>query len=345
MFTNGRKAALAFVAVLICASLLVGSYPASNARAASGGVHIVQPGETLSYISSRYGVSVSQIVAANHLANPNFIWVGQRLLIPGGSAGSGSAGGSVYVVRPGDTLTIIALRYRVSTRALAAANGISNWNLIYVGQRLTIPGRGDPSPTPKPATSGRQTYVVRPGDTLVSIAYRYGSTVARIAAANGIRNPSLIYIGQVLVIPNGNAPAPSTPTPPPVTSGTGKKILVDISQQRMYVYQNGKLIHSWVVSTGRYGYPTRTGVFHVQSKVLNAYGSRWRIWMPYWLGIYWAGSTENGIHGQPINPDGSIVWAGWLGRPITFGCVMLRTDHAKELYYWADIGTPVIIRP
>jgi len=66
---------------------------------------------------------------------------------------------------------------------------------------------------------------------------------------------------------------------------------------------------------------------------------------PYWLGIYWAGPIENGIHGQPINPDGSIVWAGWLGRPITFGCMMLRTDHARWLYSWADVGTPVVIRP
>ncbi len=339
MSASRKKFALLLITLTLLVSIAAGIGFTGHANAATGGVHIVKPGETLSSIAAHYGVSLSRLVAANHLANPNFIWVGQRLLIPGSSSG-GSTSGSVYVVRPGDTLTIIALRYRVSMLSLAAANGISNPNLIYVGQRLKIPGK-NASPTPSNPGSGStsRTYVVRPGDTLASIAYRYGSTVARIASANGIRNPSLIYVGQVLVIPGSQTQVPPSP------SGGGKKIVVSISQQRMYVYQNGKLLHTWVVSTGRYGYPTRTGVFHVQSKVLNAYGSRWRIWMPYWLGIYWAGSTENGIHGQPINPDGSIVWAGLLGRKITFGCVMLRTDHAKELYYWADIGTPVIIRP
>ncbi len=329
------------LAVLLSLAILSSGFGAVPAATATGGsVHIVRPGETLSYIASRYGVTVPQLVSANHLANPNFIWVGQRILIPGGSGGSQGSSGSVYVVRPGDTLTIIALRYRVSTQAIASANGISNWDLIYVGQRLRIPGRNSSPPQSGGGNGGgARTYVVRPGDTLASIAYRYGVSVASIAAANGIVNPSLIYVGQVLAIPGRNS------STPPAPSGSGKKILVDISQQRMYVYQNGLLIHSWVVSTGRYGYPTRTGIFHVQSKVLNAYGSRWRIWMPYWLGIYWAGSTENGIHGQPINPNGSIVWAGLLGKRITFGCVMLRTDHAKELYYWADIGTPVIIQP
>ena len=100
----------------------------------------------------------------------------------------------------------------------------------------------------------------------------------------------------------------------------------------------------WRCSTGRSGSGTKTGSFRVQSKIRNAWGSRWQFWMPYWLGIYWAGSSENGIHGQPWYPNGGQVWAGLVGTPITFGCVMLDNTTAAQLYSLAYIGMPVTIR-
>ena len=77
------------------------------------------------------------------------------------------------------------------------------------------------------------------------------------------------------------------PPPAPVYVGS-KYILVDISDQHMYVYENDALIYSFVASTG-INNATRVGVFAVQSKFDNAYGATWDIWMPNWLGIYWAG--------------------------------------------------------
>ncbi len=324
----------------ICAVVLVvfafALYPATSMAAPGDSFHVVRKGETLSAIASEYSVTVADIVEANDLANPDFIWVGQRLRIPKseGEADPTPRASETYIVRPGDTLTLIALRYHVSLQALATANNLADWDMIYVGEQLEIPGSTE-NEEKKPSPPSNAHYVVHPGDTLSTIADRFGVDMEMLAAINGISNPSFIYVGQVLTIPG------SVPDAPP--SGA-KKIVVDVSSQRMYVYQGDTLLHVWVVSTGRGG-STRYGTFHVQSKVRNAYGSTWNIWMPYWLGIYWAGPIENGIHGQPINPDGSIVWAGWLGRPITFGCVMLRTDHARWLYNWADIGTPVIIRP
>ena len=88
----------------------------------------------------------------------------------------------------------------------------------------------------------------------------------------------------------------------------------------------------------------RTGEFRVQSKIPKAYGSAWGIWMPHWLGIYWAGSVENGIHALPILSNGQTLWAGYLGRPVSYGCVVLATENAQRLYNWAEIGTPVSIR-
>lgn len=126
-------------------------------------------------------------------------------------------------------------------------------------------------------------------------------------------------------------------------SYNGKYILVDISEQHMYVYEGETLVFSFVASTG-IDNSTRVGTFAVQSKIPNAYGSTWNIWMPNWLGIYWSGGLENGIHALPILPNGAILWEGYLGRPVSYGCVVLGTYESQLLYDWAEIGTPVEIR-
>ena len=132
------------------------------------------------------------------------------------------------------------------------------------------------------------------------------------------------------------------PSNAPSYSG-GKYILVDISEQHMYVYEGDALIYSFVASTG-INNGTRTGTFAVQSKIPNAYGATWDIWMPNWLGIYWSGGLENGIHALPILPGGATLWEGYLGRPVSYGCVVLGTYEAQLLYDWAEIGTPVEIQ-
>jgi lipoprotein-anchoring transpeptidase ErfK/SrfK len=216
-------------------------------------------------------------------------------------------------------------------------------NVIYTGQRLVIPGGGSTSRAAATQPSSRgQVYTVRRGDTLSSIAFRYGSTVWAISRANGLANPSYIYPGQRLRIPSGGSVAA-----PPATSGTSgnaaRRIVVDLSAQRMYVYQNGQLLWNWVVSTGRPGQETAVGKYKVQNKIPNAYASTWNLQMPYWLGIYWAGSLQNGIHALPIQGNGQRLWAGYLGQRVSFGCIILGTQNAKTLYNWATVGTPVDI--
>jgi lipoprotein-anchoring transpeptidase ErfK/SrfK len=125
--------------------------------------------------------------------------------------------------------------------------------------------------------------------------------------------------------------------------GGNKYILVDISEQHMYVYEGDTLVYSFVSSTGMNN-STRIGMFSVLEKIPNAYGATWNIWMPNWLGIYWSGSLQNGIHALPILPNGATLWAGYLGVPISYGCVVLGTTEAQLLYDWADVGTPVEIQ-
>lgn len=113
------------------------------------------------------------------------------------AASAGGASGSTYTVRAGDTLSSIASRYGTTTSALARANGISNVNLIYVGQALKV------SSVTTTTTTG--SYTVRYGDTLSAIASRYGTSASTLASINGISNPNWIYPGQVLKLSGGSS--------------------------------------------------------------------------------------------------------------------------------------------
>jgi LysM repeat protein len=105
------------------------------------------------------------------------------------------SGEQTHIVQPGENLFRIALHYGMTYHALAAANGIVNPDLIYVGQSLAISSEAPSVPT------GERTHVVQPGENLFRIALKYGTTVEAIAVANGISNVHLIYSGQSLRIP------------------------------------------------------------------------------------------------------------------------------------------------
>jgi LysM repeat protein len=115
---------------------------------------------------------------------------------PASLAAPASPAGALYhIVQRGENLYRIGLRYGISLWSIAQANGILNVNLIQTGQVLLIPV---PLPAPMPVP---RIYIVRPGDTLAGIAWRFGTTVWVIARANGVWNPNLIYVGQRLLIP------------------------------------------------------------------------------------------------------------------------------------------------
>ena len=133
-------------------------------------IHVVRSGETMSGIATRYGVSLTKLLAANRLANAGLIFVGQRISVPGAgrprrpatpahlhTGDAGRCAGSIYVVKAGDSMSVIAQRHGVSLTKLLAANKLADASRIYVGQKIIIPGTvSAPAPaTPAPAPTPR----------------------------------------------------------------------------------------------------------------------------------------------------------------------------------------------
>ncbi len=307
---------------------------AAPVLAADATIHVVQPGENLYRIALRYGVTVNAIAQANGLTNTRRIYVGQRLVIPTGGSPSSPpvSSGSVHVVQRGENLYRIALRYGTTVQALATANSIVNTSRIYAGQRLVIPGHSGTPPSTPPASG--QTYVVRRGDTLSAIALRYGVSVWSLAQLNGIGNPSLIYVGQVLRIPAGGSPSPPSPSPPSPAPNSGRWIDVDLSAQRLTAYEGSTAVRSTLVSTGLPRTPTPTGQFRIYVKYRATLMSGPGYYLPdvpYTMYFY----KGYGLHGT--------YWHSNFGHPMSHGCINLPTPEAQWLYNWASVGTLVNI--
>lgn len=136
-----------------------------ESTAPTGQIYTVQPGDNLFRIARRFETTSSALAAANGIANPSLIFVGQVLTIPGATSPTPApatpppAGGTVYIVQPGDTLFRIAVRNNSTVSTLAAANNIANPALIFVGQRITIPAGGTTTSATTP-TSTEQTPIL-----------------------------------------------------------------------------------------------------------------------------------------------------------------------------------------
>lgn len=165
--------------------------PGSGSPPSGPTIHIVRAGETLAIIAARYRTTWQNLAALNNLPNPNRIFTGQRLIVSGTATAPPAGTPGVHVVQSGETLAGIAARYGTTVAAIVSANRLANANVIFAGQRLIIPS----------APAAPRYYTVRAGDTLFSIALRYGTTVAAITAANNIVNPNAISVGQTLLIP------------------------------------------------------------------------------------------------------------------------------------------------
>lgn len=191
------------VDINVCYTDVFGSAPqpvptAKPAAVSSAAAYTVRAGDTLSSIAARHGTTYQQLAKINGIANPNLIHVGQVIRLAGSAPAAAAkpvSGMSTYTVRSGDTLSGIAAKYHTTYQELARINGISNPNLIRVGQVLKI------SSGAASAASAAQYYTIVRGDTLSGIAQKHGTSIAQLCRLNpAIKNPSLIYAGQKIRI-------------------------------------------------------------------------------------------------------------------------------------------------
>ncbi len=226
-----------------------------NVPITGGAIYIVKPGDTLSGIASLFKVTLSDMLKANpSITNANKIMSGQQIKLPEGAAQVLTAGVTPVAVKPGATVTLGANGFNASVN-VEIRFGLTKDQTEVIGntttdgngailQKVTVPASAQAGKTYvfvvkvkdtatqavsntltiSGAADDTSTYTVVRGDTLRKIANKFGTTVAAIVAANSaIKDPNLIYPGQVLKIPSGKSAAVATI---PVSGAPGSKIIV-----------------------------------------------------------------------------------------------------------------------
>lgn len=323
------------------------------------GTHTVQRGETLYRIAQSYSVSVDQIIAANSITNPSRIFAGTVLVIPGLSPAeplvvADAVAPSIadyapvtHIIARGETLDAIARRYGVTIGDLMQQNGLSNPDYVFAGQALQIyTGSTDTvasvnAVSAQAAPIASTTYVVRPGEYLSQIARNYGISWTTLAAANNITDPNRVEAGMTLVIPGISAQADSgiidaSSFPDPGANiGVGREVVVVLSTQMTYAYENGVLLRSVRVSTGLPATPTVQGDYKIYAK----YDAQLMAGPGYYLpGVPWIMYFYRGyaLHGA--------YWHSNWGQPMSHGCVNMPIEESRWFYDFTSIGTPVHVR-
>jgi lipoprotein-anchoring transpeptidase ErfK/SrfK len=294
------------------------------------GDHILQPGETDLDLELFYNITKPDIDALNNEQNLSLAQAGQSISV------------AVAVTAP-----IVSQP--------PAEPGVGG--PYPGGVQPAAPAAQPPqaaAPTTAPVVAPAQpadppgAYTVQRGDTLFRIATQYGLPLWALASANGIANPDTIYVGQqlnVAIDPSQVKPLPTaTPAPPvtqqqvyaapPAPDTSGKRILVVLHEEMVYVYQDGVLLRQFLSSTGLPGTPTVQGTFSIYVK----YDAQRMVGPGYDLpGVPWVMYFYRGyaLHGT--------YWHNNFGHPMSHGCVNLRTPEAEWLYEWAPVGTTVTV--
>jgi LysM repeat protein len=190
----------------------------------------VKPGETLSEIADRAGISMKRLMELNGISKADHVEVGQKLKVPGqgGSSSRSSGGGTLatgrVTVREGDTLSEIAVRQGMSLNQLIALNGLSKADHVEVGQTLKVTGKvGSSSRSSGGGAVANGRVTVREGDTLSEIANRQGMSLNQLIALNGLSRADHVEVGQTLKVTGKVATA--APASAPFRKGASSHVV------------------------------------------------------------------------------------------------------------------------
>jgi LysM repeat protein len=189
----------------------------------------VQPGETLSQIADRLGISMTRLMKLNGITNPDHVESGSKLTVPSSVSSSGRAKGAStssnanttkVTVKDGETLSEIADRHGMSVNELVRLNALNNADHVETGSTLRVKAIAVTSSRsadgPSSFRKGASQHVVQPGENLSTIAEGYGVPMSRLVAINGLQDANHVEVGMRLRL-KGNPPtsaAASTEAPP-----------------------------------------------------------------------------------------------------------------------------------
>ncbi len=293
----------------------------SATRQPNPGTYVVQPGEHLSGLAARFGVTREVLAAANGISPSSLLYVGQVLKIP--PAGS----------TPVPTATPTRQPTPQATRTPQASATAS---------RTATTQPGAPGATTQP---GKQiSYTVQLGDNLSSIAFKFNTTVTELIKLNGFLDGNFLEVGQVIELVPGDPRTVRTVTPTPQPSvPVGKYgpkwIDVNLTTQTMVVYEGQTPVLTTRVSTGMGRTPTVTGTYRVYLKYRSQtmrgtiLGERYEVPNVPDVMYFFSGYALHGAY-----------WHNNFGRPMSHGCVNLPLGIAKQLFQWAPEGTIVMVR-
>ena len=313
--------------------------------------YVVRAGDTVSGIAARYGVSTASVLALNGLGWKSLIFPGQTLKITGTTANTSTVGQrpAQYTIKRGDTISAIASRYGVTTQSLLTLNGLTRNRVIYPGQVITLSGSsiaitpvsqvdptGDPPSTPPtsaPAPVIDNRYTIKSGDTVTSIAARFGVTVDAILATNGLTRTSIIYAGRTLVIPGVVAAQDgSSVTPLTAEMAANARIIIQVGRElgvsnRGLVIGLAAAMQESSLRNVTYGDRDSVGVF--QQRPSTGWGTRSAL-----LDVAHAARL---FFGGPSNPNkgktrGLLDIAGWQSMTVTQAAQKVQISAYPNAY-------------
>ena len=158
---------------------------------------------------------------------------------------------------------------------------------------------------------------------ILSIFDTENDSLAALPQTNGIR--------KIIIIPKTTKTLPKE----------GKRIIIDVSEQKLSYYENGFRLASYPVSTGLPAFPTPLGEFAINNKIDRAYSKTYNLYMPQWMSFI---GGKYGIHELPEWPNGTKEGEDHLGKPASHVCVRLGEEASMKVYDWADVGTKVVVQ-